>query len=86
MPRPAPRLSPFLVAASLFVGLGLGVACNKGGDSQRPGSVEGSAACPRSKPRSGASCPRGATDFCVYRGASDHVCACGKGSWRCAAK
>ncbi len=86
---PASRRSP-LIAAYLLAGLVLGVACNiacnKGGGSQQPGSVEGSDACPRSKPRNGASCPRGATDFCVYRGAGDHVCACGKGSWRCAAK
>lgn len=86
---PAPRRSPHVIAACLLAGLALGVtfnvACNKGG-SRQPGSVEGSSDCPRSKPRNGASCPRGATDFCVYRGAGDHVCACGKGNWRCAAK
>ena len=85
MSRHAPRLSHIL-AACLLTGLGLGVACKSGG-SNSPDSVEGSASCPRSKPRNGASCPRGATDFCVYRGGSgDHVCACGKGNWRCSAK
>ena len=88
MHRRAPRLIPRLVAACLLAGLGLGVACkDSGGGSNTPESVEGSADCPRSRPRNGASCPRGATDFCVYRsGKGDHVCACGKGNWRCAAK
>ncbi len=86
MHRRAPRLLPHLVAACLLAGLGLGLACKSGG-THNPESVEGSADCPRSRPRNGASCPRGATDFCVYRSSGgDHVCACGKGNWRCAAK
>jgi hypothetical protein len=75
------------LALALLAGLGLGVACKSGGGSNSPTSVEGSASCPRSVPRNGASCPRGETDFCVYRApAGDHVCSCGKGNWRCAKK
>ncbi|MBK7829008.1 hypothetical protein [Nannocystis sp.] len=69
----------------LLAGLGLGLACNTSG-SQNPGSASGGG-CPGAKPRNGASCPRGESDFCVYRsGAGDHVCACGSGHWRCAKK
>jgi len=78
--------SPWILAA-LLAGLGLGVACKDGGGSNSPASVQGSG-CPQSLPRNGAACPRGAVDFCVYRGggAGDHACTCGKGGWRCAKK
>lgn len=87
--RTPPRLGSPALLVSLLLGLGLGVSCKDGGGgSQSPQSVEGSAACPRSLPRSGAACPRGETDFCVYRGGSkgDHVCSCGRGKWTCAKK
>lgn len=87
--RAAPRpLLHSLLALGIFIGIsaGLGLACDNKG-SNNPGSVEGSGSCPGSLPRSGASCPRGETDFCVYRSsAGDHVCSCGKGNWRCAKK
>ena len=85
---PARPLSRLLLVGML-AGLGLGFGCGKGTTgSNAPGdSVEGSPACPRSKPRNGGSCPRGETDFCVYRSASgDHVCSCGRGNWSCASK
>ncbi len=88
--RRASRRSRTPLALALLAGLGLGVACKttgSGGASHNATSVEGSPSCPRSVPRSGGSCPRGETDFCVYRGpAGDHVCTCGRGSWRCAKK
>ena len=79
--------APAFVFAGL-VGLAFG-ACKDGGGTSSPGtvtSVQGAPACPRSVPRSGASCPRGQVDFCVYRTTgSDYVCTCGK-SWTCSAK
>jgi hypothetical protein len=86
MPRRS--LSRSLLALGIFAGLSLGLACDKGGSNSPGGSsVEGSGSCPGSLPRNGASCPRGETDFCVYRSsAGDHVCSCGKGNWRCAKK
>ena len=87
MPRRAARpLSRSLLALTLRAGLGLGLACDKAG-SNSPGSSSGGDGCPGSLPRNGASCPRGESVFCVYRGnAGDHVCSCGKGNWRCAKK
>lgn len=90
MPRRSARpsrsiLGRTILMAGLLAGLGLGLACDKGGSSS-PGSVGGDG-CPNSLPRNGASCPRGESVFCTYRsGAGDHVCACGKGNWRCAKK
>jgi len=88
MPTTRVRLRPRWILAGLLAGLGFGVSCKDSGGSNSPQSVEGSASCPGSRPRNGASCPRGETDFCVYRGggSGDHVCTCGKGSWRCAKK
>ena len=87
-----PRLPAFALVAALF-GLTLGLACDKGsgGGSQSPGditSVEGPNYCPRSSvPRSGSSCPRGNSDFCVYRTTTtDFVCVCSGKGWSCAAK
>ncbi len=89
MPRRAATrpLTRSLLALGILAGLGLGLACDKGGSNSPGSSVEGSSSCPGSLPRNGASCPRGETDFCVYRSsAGDHVCSCGKGNWRCAKK
>ncbi|MCA9692675.1 MAG: hypothetical protein R3A51_09050 [Nannocystaceae bacterium] len=68
-------------------GLGLGVACDNKGSQNPSQGVEGSANCPRSKPRPGARCPRGESEFCVYRtGNGDYVCTCGGGKWGCGKK
>lgn len=80
-----------VVLVAWFAGLSLGLACkNSGSGSDAPGqvtAVEGSSACPRSLPANGASCPRGETDFCVYRTTTrDFACACGRGQWTCAGK
>lgn len=87
--RAAPRpLLRSLLALGVFacLGLGLGLACDNKG-SNNPGSASGDGSCPGSLPRNGAACPRGESVFCVYRsGAGDHVCACGKGNWRCSKK
>ena len=86
------RPTPALFAALLGLGLLLGLACDKGGGgSQSPGdirAVEGPSYCPRSAvPKSGASCPRGNADFCVYRTTTtDYVCACSSKGWSCAPK
>ncbi len=78
-----------LIGFGLGLGLSLGLAC-KDGNTQAPGdvtSVEGPAYCPRSVPANGASCPRGNSDFCVYRTTGgDYACVCGSGTWSCAAK
>ncbi|HEY8376372.1 MAG TPA: hypothetical protein VIK91_07785 [Nannocystis sp.] len=70
-----------------------GFACNKssgGGGTRTPGTVtavEGSSACPRQVPRQGASCPRGESEFCVYRTTGgDFACTCGGGKWGCGSK
>ncbi|MDC0673166.1 hypothetical protein [Nannocystis radixulma] len=69
----------------------VGFACKSGGGgSQAPGDVtaiEGPSSCPRSVPRAGASCPRGESEFCVYRTTGgDFACVCGGGKWGCGAK
>lgn len=84
------RRTPALYAALLGLGLALGLACEKGG-TQSPGdirAVEGPSYCPRAAvPQNGASCPRGNSDFCVYRTTStDYVCVCSGKGWSCAAK
>ncbi|MBK8260607.1 MAG: hypothetical protein IPK80_04635 [Nannocystis sp.] len=84
------RVSLLALVTALSSGLCLGLACKSGGSSS-PGdvrSVEGPSYCPRSSvPRKGASCPRGNSDFCVYRtSGGDFACVCGGGTWSCAAK
>lgn len=68
-----------------------GFACKSGGGgSQAPGTVtaiEGPSSCPRSVPTPGASCPRGESEFCVYRTTGgDFACVCGDGKWGCGSK
>ncbi len=85
--RSRPRAA--LVGLSLALGLSLGMSC-KDGNTQAPGdvtAVEGPAYCPRSVPANGDACPRGNSDFCVYRTTGgDYACVCGSGTWSCAAK
>jgi hypothetical protein len=61
-----------------------------GGGSQAPGTVtaiEGPSSCPRSVPTRGAACPRGESEFCVYRTTGgDFACVCGGGKWGCGSK
>ena len=81
-----------LFALALACGLSLGLACEKSSSSgsQTPGdvtAVEGPEYCPRSVPAKGDACPRGNSDFCIYRTTSnDFACVCGSGTWNCAAK
>ncbi len=84
-------LTPRALVLALACSLGLGLACKSGGGgSNAPGqvtSVEGSSSCPRSVPRNGASCPRGESEFCVYRTTGgDFACSCGGGKWGCGSK
>ena len=88
-----PRSRAALLGLGLALGLSLGLACKSSkssGGSQAPGdvtAVEGPEYCPRSVPGTGSACPRGNSDFCVYRTTStDFACVCGSGSWSCAAK
>lgn len=78
-----------LIGIGIGLGLSLGLAC-KDGNTQAPGdvtAVEGPAYCPRSVPANGSACPRGNSDFCVYRTTTtDFACVCGGGTWSCAAK
>ncbi|MDC0722012.1 hypothetical protein [Nannocystis bainbridge] len=84
----------FLVYAVSACLAGLfGFACKSGGGgggSHAPGTVtaiEGSSSCPRSVPARGASCPRGESEFCVYRTTGgDFACVCGGGKWGCGSK
>lgn len=90
MPAPSPRTLLSTVLAGLL-GLGLGLACKGGGGSQSPGgqvtAIEGPPSCPRSVPAKGAACPRGESEFCVYRTTGgDFACVCGGGKWGCGAK
>lgn len=83
------NLLVFAVTACL-AGLA-GFACkSSGGGSSAPGTVtaiEGPPSCPRSVPARGASCPRGESEFCVYRTTGgDFACVCGGGKWGCGAK
>lgn len=85
----APRT--FALALACTLGLGLGLACKSGGGgSSAPGqvtAVEGGSSCPRSVPQKGAACPRGESEFCVYRTTGgDFACVCGGGKWGCGAK
>lgn len=86
MPR---RLLAYALAAGLAGSAGF--ACKSGGGgSQSPGTVtaiEGPSSCPRSVPAKGAPCPRGESEFCVYRTTgNDYACVCGGGKWGCGAK
>ncbi|MEZ4382933.1 MAG: hypothetical protein R3A79_16525 [Nannocystaceae bacterium] len=85
-----PRHRSVLLGLGLAVGLAFGLACKSSGGSQAPGdvtAVEGPAYCPRAVPANGSACPRGNSDFCVYRTTStDFACVCGAGTWSCAAK
>jgi hypothetical protein len=85
------RYRSVLLGFALAAGVALGLACkSSGGGSQSPGdvtAVEGPAYCPRSVPANGSACPRGNSDFCVYRTTTtDFACVCGGGTWSCAAK
>ncbi|MCB9568170.1 MAG: hypothetical protein H6710_13330 [Myxococcales bacterium] len=88
MPRAA--LRPALAALALALGLVAGCKSQGSSESEAPGevtAVEGPAYCPRSVPTNGSSCPRGSSDFCVYRTTTtDFACVCGGGNWSCAAK
>jgi hypothetical protein len=89
MRAPSPRTLLATVLAAVL-GLGLGLACKGGGGSNSPGTVtavEGGSSCPRSVPRKGAACPRGESEFCVYRTTGgDFACVCGGGKWGCGSK
>ena len=81
-----------LFGLALAIGLSLGLACDKSksSESQTPGeitAIQGPEYCPRSVPARGDACPRGNSDFCIYRTTTtDFACVCGKGAWNCAAK
>lgn len=90
MPALSPRTLLSTVLAAVL-GLGLGLACKSGGGSRSPGgtvtAIEGPASCPRQVPSKGDACPRGESEFCVYRTTGgDFACVCGGGKWGCGAK
>lgn len=83
------RRSLLLASLALGLGAGVGLGCKKDGESEAPvvTAVEGPDYCPRQVPQKGEACPRGSSDFCIYRTQSgDFACVCGSGQWGCAAK
>lgn len=86
------QLLAFALTACLagFAGFACKSGGGGGGGSKAPGTVtaiEGPSSCPRSVPERGAPCPRGESEFCVYRTTGgDFACVCGGGKWGCGSK